>query len=371
MIKKASLYIAVSWLFAAGFAWAGSEDSTATAPPINDGPYVYWQSPTEALVFYLCADTLQKHVLAAIDTIRFQGFCTDSSVDYAIPVVPPVIQPDEYEGVSRIFAVSDPHGLYDMFVATLQGGAVIDSDLNWIWGDGHLVVNGDVFDRGEFVNEILWLIYGLEQQAVKAGGRVHLTLGNHELMVLRGDVRYVNDKYLKGIARKSRIYEMDLYGPDMELGRWLRTKHVAVKINGILFVHGGIEPGAVERGLTIRDINETARAHLDDRSYAKAFNEDVQYFYGSSGPFWYRGYFDESDRYPRATQQDLIDILAHFGTESVVVGHTGVDRVESLYDGRVYAIDIPEDDKSLWQGLLWEDGRFYRVFASGQREVIE
>ena len=371
MIKKAFFCTVAVCLFALGSVWSQSEDTTVLAPPINDGPYVYWKAPSEAIVFYLCADTLQKHTVTGTDTVRFTGYCTDTGVTYAIPVTPPEIQPDVHDGVSRVFAVSDLHGWYDMFVAMLQGAGVVDDNLNWTWGDGHLVVNGDVFDRGAYVNEILWLIYRLEQEALSAGVRVHLTLGNHELMVIRGDNRYVNEKYIDGIARKTRIKPEDLYGPDMELGRWLRTKHTAIKINDILFVHGGIEPGAVERGLTIRDINEIARAHLDDRSYARAFDEDVRYFYGSLGPFWYRGYFDESKKYAKATQQDLIAVLAHFGAESVVVGHTGVDRVESLYDGLVYAIDIPEDDPALWQGLLWEKGRFYRVFASGKREVIE
>ena len=54
---------------------------------------------------------------------------------------------------------------------------------------------GDVFDRGPNHLEILWLLYQLEAEAARAGGGVHLVLGNHEAMVLNGDLRYLNAKY--------------------------------------------------------------------------------------------------------------------------------------------------------------------------------
>ena len=75
-----------------------------------------------------------------------------------------------------------------------MAGKVIDTDLTWSFGDGHLVIVGDVFDRGPNVTECLWLIYRLEQEASAAGGAVHFLLGNHELMVMRGDLRYLNER---------------------------------------------------------------------------------------------------------------------------------------------------------------------------------
>ena len=116
---------------------------------------------------------------------------------------------------------------------------IVDKDLNWIFGGGHLVIVGDIFDRGDKVNEILWLVYELEGQAKEKGGRVHYLLGNHEYMVLYNDLRYIHDKY--HISSKLLDLEYDqLYGNNTVLGRWIRSKPTMVKINDIIFTHAGI-----------------------------------------------------------------------------------------------------------------------------------
>ena len=82
----------------------------------------------------------------------------------------------------RVFVMSDPHGRLDCVVSLLQGNNVIDSDLRWSYGQDHLVMIGDIFDRGEDAVQIYWLFYKLQQEAQEAGGRVTMLLGNHELM---------------------------------------------------------------------------------------------------------------------------------------------------------------------------------------------
>ena len=37
---------------------------------------------------------------------------------------------------------------------------IVDDGGNWAFGQGHLVVVGDVFDRGDEVTEILWQAKG-------------------------------------------------------------------------------------------------------------------------------------------------------------------------------------------------------------------
>ncbi|MCK7530014.1 MAG: hypothetical protein MZV63_02625 [Marinilabiliales bacterium] len=78
-----------------------------------------------------------------------------------------------------------------------MANGIIDRNLNWKFGRGHLVYLGDAHDRGDMVTEILWHLFSLERQAAKAGGMVHFVLGNHELMVLDGDLRFINPKYRK------------------------------------------------------------------------------------------------------------------------------------------------------------------------------
>ena len=64
-------------------------------------------------------------------------------------------------------------------------------------------------------------------------------------------------------------------------------------------------------------------------------------------------------------EQAVERALAAYGVSAIVVGHTEVDQVESLYGGRVYAIDVPLNELGTFQGLLWEAGRFFRVEGDG------
>ena len=347
-------------------------DSSLSADSLNDGPHVYWQSDSSAIVFYLCNGEVVRRSFNWIDTLRFIGFCQDTSAGYRIPVEPPVVKPHVFHDVSRIMVVSDVHGEYEHLVEILTNSGVIDDRYGWAWGDGHVVVLGDIFDRGDGVTECLWLIYRLELEAQRSGGYVHFLLGNHELMVLRGDNRYVHERYLEGIVKRTRIKHADLYGPDMELGRWLRSKHTAVKINDILFVHGGLSPSVIDRSLSLGDINGAVRGNIDLRSSQLAFNEPVRFLFGGEGPFWYRGYhYEMEEKYPRASQAGVDSLLAYYGADAIVVGHTEVSQVSGLYNGRVVAIDVPVEELGSLQALLWENGEFYRITGQGELQPMQ
>jgi hypothetical protein len=377
------LVIAILLLPPTGCGAAQRKDQRSAANPVvqaelapdslDDGPHVYWRNDTTAIVFYLCSDALVTRTYAVDATLRFRGFCADSTIDYTIFAQAPAFDADSFGGVTRIMAISDIHGEFDALADFLKAAGVVDDALHWSWGDGHLVVDGDTFDRGDQVTECLWLFYRLEQEARSVGGRVHVLLGNHETMVLRRDLRYVNSKYLDGIVRRSRIYYDELYGPDMELGRWLRTRNTVVKVNDVLFVHGGMPPELVAEGTSLTRINEMGRANLDLRSYEVAFSDSIKAFYGHtpSGPYWYRGYHSaQENRYPQATEADIDATLAVYGVSAIVVGHTEIDRVESLYGGRVYGIDVPLNELGTFQGLLWEAGRFFRVEGDGSLTAL-
>ncbi len=53
-----------------------------------------------------------------------------------------------FDDVERIVAISDIHGAYDPMVATLRNAGVLDAGLGWSAGDSHLVIVGDILDRG-------------------------------------------------------------------------------------------------------------------------------------------------------------------------------------------------------------------------------
>jgi hypothetical protein len=335
--------------------------------PINDGPYLLRQSDSVLRAIYVCNDSLLIRQIDSRPDLRFRGLCYDSSTEYEVVAAPFPVEPDAIDSVERVMAVSDIHGDYELLVAFLRNSKVIDSAGYWIWDKGHLVIVGDVFDRGDKVTECLWLLYRLEREAQLVGGGVDVLLGNHEVMVMRGDLRSVNEKYLDGIAKKSDINYQDLFGPDMVLGQWLRSKHAAVKVNDVLFVHGGIAAPVMNRGLTLTEINAAVRRGLDMRSSQVAFDTLARLMLGSSGPLWYRGYHENVEaRYVSASSAQIDSILGFYGVKTIVVGHTEVDSVRGLHDNRVMAIDIPADVLGSFQGLLWEQGAFYRVTGSGE-----
>jgi hypothetical protein len=340
------------------------------ADSLNDGPHVYWQNDSTALAFYHCNGAFAGLRFIGREAVVVPGFCDDEGVEYLLSPGPPEVEPDSFDGVSSIFTVSDVHGEYDALVKLLVNAGIIGEDLSWSWGEGHLVVLGDIFDRGGKVTECLWLVHRLERQARAAGGRVHYTLGNHEVMVMQRDLRYVHQRYLDGVAETSGIPYEDLFGPGMELGRWLRTKHAAVRLNGILFVHAGIGPEVLKRDLDLSTINGQARAAIDLRSYDLIFNDMPGFLLDRDGPLWYRGYHGATSSYPQATDVEIRAVLEHFSAHTVVVGHTDIGEIQSLHGGLVFGVDMSLEQLGSFQGLLWEEGEFFKVQGDGSRESM-
>jgi hypothetical protein len=351
------------------------EDQPGALPPaadsLDDGPHVYWQTGKRAVVFYLCGGQAPTAQIDVRDTLAFRGFCADSTTEYHVPARSYRPARDTWTGIPRFLVISDIHGEYDALVTFLRGAGVIDSAGHWSWGSGHLVVLGDLMDRGAKVTEVLWFFHRLEQEALRAGGHVHVTLGNHEMMVMRSDLRYVNEKYTAGIARYMGVRYADLFGPDMELGRWLRSKPIVLKINDVLFVHGGIAPEVVVRDLGLATLNSAFRASLDLSSVTVAFSDTARLLLGNSGPLWYRGYLTtRNGLYPEATIEELDAILNYYRAKVVVVGHTEIGQVARLREGRIIAIDVDLELLGTYQGLLWEDGVFSVVGAMGTVQAL-
>lgn len=352
--------------------------SVRTTPDtLADGPHILWRvDPVtgrhSADVWYYCDGEITSSRLPSSDTLWIHDVCTDTSRTYRVLAAPPSVPPAQYSGITRILAVSDIHGEYDELETFLRTAGVIDDSLHWQWDDGHLVVIGDVFDRGDQVTECLWLIHSLEWQAREAGGAVHMLLGNHETIAMRGDERYIHEKYQNGIVKargqKEPYSYRQLFGPDTELGSWLRTRNTAVVIDSTLFVHGGIAPEVVRRGLTLERINAAAREGLAYLRGDTTTPELPKFIHGSLGPLWYRGWqYALEDRYPEITSAQLDSVLNFYGATAAVSGHSEVDSIMSMHNNQIYFIDIPVDERGGFEGLLRNKGEFYRVKTDGTR----
>ncbi len=118
----------------------------------------------------------------------------------------------QWQGVERIAVFGDVHGAYDDLIALLEQGELVDKQLRWVGGRTHLVSLGDLLDRGPESRRVMDLLMRLQGEAGQAGGSVHVLLGNHEIMNLTGDLRYVSpeeyeafsddeDSMVRGAAR--------------------------------------------------------------------------------------------------------------------------------------------------------------------------
>jgi hypothetical protein len=194
--------------------------------------------------------------------------------------------PWQFDDVERIVAVADIHGAYEPMIATLSNAGVIDAERNWSGGASHLVIVGDILDRGADSRDAMDLLMQLEGQAEAAGGKVHVLIGNHEAMNLVGDLRYVAKEEFAAFVEEESAEERERwlqhfaagkgqageasdglrsefneryppgffghrqeFAADGHYGSWLLAKPVVVVINGTAFVHGGLSPMIAEIGL--------------------------------------------------------------------------------------------------------------------------
>jgi len=94
-------------------------------------------------------------------------------------------------GTARIVAVGDVHGAYTEFISILQKTHLVDRNAQWAGGASLLVPTGDVLDRGPGSRKSMDLLMDLGRQAKSQGGEVIPLLGNHEVLVMIGDLRHV------------------------------------------------------------------------------------------------------------------------------------------------------------------------------------
>lgn len=317
----------------------------------------------------------------------------------------------------RVVAVGDVHGAYDPFVAILREAGLIDGSQRWAGGGAILVQTGDLVDRGPDSRKVLDLLIRLEGEAARAGGRVFSLLGNHELMWMIGDLRYISEgeyasfrspddeslreQYYQNVLRARRaqaeaaaeefdepafrkqfmertplgLVELLLsFTPNGQYGKWVRSRPAVVVINGTAFMHGGASPAVAPLGCEA--INQQARAELEPGALDGKAPADTLLL-NTDGPLWYRGLvFSEPTGEPAVTAEQVTAILEGLGATRIVVGHTPpVDyRIRSRFDGRVVQIDTGMLDGTFYPGggvsALEIDGDGLTAIYPGRREPI-
>lgn len=364
-MKKQGL---IKYLIAAFMAatTAAAAQTPAPGAGIFDGPYLFWQK--DALIARWIADgelleeTLQKGkplYLGGGVSSTFDAACIDFDAAFELSPIA------TFKDVEQIAVIADPHGQLGIMRQLLLAHGIMDEAQNWTFGNGHLVILGDVFDRGEQVTDIFWLILKLEKQAALAGGKVHFLLGNHELMVLENDLRYIHKKYRYTMARMGRSLP-ELFGPDTYLGRWLRSKPVAISINGTVFVHAGFSDQVLQLKLSLSQLNAAFQERVIDRSEAEISADPLASLLSAElGPVWYRGFFAE-----KYNAEDMRYMLSRLKAKRVVVGHTSFPEITALYGRKIIAADSSIKTGETGEMLFITKKQLLRGKLNGERVVL-
>jgi hypothetical protein len=317
----------------------------------------------------------------------------------------------DVRGAPRIVAVGDVHGAYDNFVEVLRMTGLVDEEVRWVGGKTHLVQTGDLLDHGIDTRQVLDLLIRLEKEAEKAGGRVHALLGNHEVMNVLGDLRYVDpreyeafrtsrsrdlrERFLRLTVEGARaeaeaggrdfddkayratleeeaplgfVERTQAFSPEGRYGRWIRERKVVARVNEIVFLHGGLTPEVAALGCEA--INETVHRQLT-RDVKQTMRDPLATLTASlTGPLWYRGLASEDEgTFAPAVAQILRDMDAR----AVVVGHTvtKTGRIQHRFGGRVVMIDAGMKPHNARAALeIGPDGGMVAIYP-GAREPIE
>ena len=327
----------------------------------DDGPYASYQIGKPGLeVSWVCKNKIIRKTIdkAAGAVLKPEcGFPIPITVRDETPTFPVTVK----FTTKKLVALSDVHGQFDTMVRLLQANGIINREMKWAFGEGHMVMVGDMFDRGPKVTEVLWLLYQLDAEARAAGGAVHVLLGNHEAMVLYDDLRYVNPKYAAVAGKLNDTYP-GLFGEQTVLGRWLRTKPMLVQVNDMLFVHGGLSPEYTALKLSVLETNESFRASLGLPRAAVRSTPLPTFLYGPRGPIWYRGYFVE----PKIDAAELDKLLTQYAVKRIVVGHTTMNGVFSHFDGRVISVDSNIQKGVDGELFIWQEGKIARGSIQGE-----
>lgn len=342
--------------------------------------------------------------------------------------------PYRIEGARRVVVFADVHGAFDALTSILRGQGIVDGALRWAGGDTQLVSLGDLVDRGADSRKVLNLLMRLEREARAAGGAVHVVLGNHEVMNIAGDLRYVSPgeyaafagdedaalreaAWAQAVARDPAAVRTEFdarfpagyfahrqaFSPSGVYGTWLLARPFLLVIDDTAFAHGGLPPLVAQLGLDATNATLRAglttyletwkgmqathpqagpddfRARSESLAAAGATGESATLarlqeapVFTTAGPTWYRG---QALCHPFTEDQNLAAALARLGAARLVVGHTVTPtrRVASRFDGRVILLDtgmLAEAYQGRPAALVIEGGRIGVIYADRPGELV-
>lgn len=276
----------------------------------------------------------------------------------------------------RIVVLGDLHGDWKATILSLKKAKLIDNNLKWIGGNAILVQLGDQVDRCRLdrgpchmknatLNDeasdmkILKFFTKLHENASKKGGAVYSILGNHEVMNVDGDFRYVSHKNLMEFSKDGSIEDgiknrKEEFKPGNEIANFLAcTRKTALVIGSNLFIHAGIVP-QIALKYNVNDINRIIALYLFDELKDSNKYSDLL-INAKTSPYWTRllgnlnrvnnkEYIDKvcDNVFKKGVLSNLLGEEENHSIERIFIGHTPqlMKGINTMCNNRIYYVDV-------------------------------
>jgi hypothetical protein len=314
--------------------------------------------------------------------VEFFGINKSLSSSEYCSNLPPL--PSVLPRTRRIVVVGDLHGDWNKMIDTYIAAGIIPKlilpdkyspdnykeKLKWIGNDTIVVQVGDQIDSCRITNidgvcnydsvrndiegandldilEFNTYLHDLAQNH-KDHGALYSLIGNHEIMNVEGDFRYVSEgnlrKKYRGIKDLDDVKyaRLEDFKPGSKIASFLGcTRQAILKIGSNLFVHGGVVSKFAKK-YKIKEINEVVKKYLLNKltisdKGSDLYNDILEY--KDESPLWTRAYSKILNNNDKC--DDLLKDLKEFWqVGNVLVGHTPqMNGIAKKCDNRIIFTD--------------------------------
>ncbi len=284
----------------------------------------------------------------------------------------------EIDTTHDLYALGDVHGDYERLVTLLVSSRLITRDpgkpekVQWNAGKAILVCTGDLIDKGTQSLEVIALFRALAASAKAAGGKVIVTMGNHEATFLAHPTHEKKTAEFVQELKARRLSPAEVAaGQDADgIGQFLRDMPFAVRVNDWFFAHAGNT-----HGRTLKKLQADLQAGVE----ARGFKADILQAPDSllearlhPAPWWEK----PGDDGP-ASKNRLTGYATALGVKHMVLGHqpgkvTFADKstrkAGQLYqgfDGLVFLIDV-----GMSRAIGSSNGAILHIHAGKQQRAL-
>jgi len=229
----------------------------------------------------------------------------------------------------RIVAIGDIHGDLGALKRALRTAGAINESDEWIGKELVIVQTGDILDRGDDDLEVIELLEKLKIEAENAGGKIHTLSGNHELMNIQLNFNYATEASTRTFADKKGLTREEAFKPGGPFAMILSNYPAILKMDKMIFVHGGIKKEHVLYG--IDKINNEYREWT--KGNLALLNSYIE---GGYGIFWMRDFSDEPDEVDCLALSESLEAAE---AQVMIVGHSVQKSISSACDGKIWRID--------------------------------